>query len=182
MVCFACQHACTYYSDGLKERAGGSRMMNYSHFVLNGEWTAISKGNKPQMLGLLRQTPEVAIFALSGQKHLVLRARIGWWQIEEHAIRPDMPKFNHIYSVVDELYQGGFSKTEIESGTYSHRRVLDFGLERWIELDGIVKESRSTPVFDLALFLVTKQEEKGEKHGDTRRVGEQTSLPLLAWD
>ena len=54
-----------------------SRMRNFSHFVKGGVWRPCSKAAKSQMADLLTHEalPELAVIALSGQKHLVFKSR-----------------------------------------------------------------------------------------------------------
>ncbi|HXG94123.1 MAG TPA: hypothetical protein VNN73_17400 [Blastocatellia bacterium] len=93
-------------------------------------WFALTKADKIQMRELLAQNPAVAIIAESGQKHLIFRARPGWWQFEELPLLPCWNRVASLLPVIEELMTG-FSKTEIESGHYQQHRVIKFGIERW---------------------------------------------------
>lgn len=80
IVCNACLFWFEEASQELANITGKDkpqRMRNYSHFVVNGEWIPLSKGDKARMVELLTSEPfpELAAIADSGQKHIVFRAR-----------------------------------------------------------------------------------------------------------
>ena len=171
IICQACQFACTDDSLPLGLRLGtgkAQRMRNYSHFVIGGEWRPISKGDKRGMAAiLLHQAPELAVIALSGQKHLIFRAAPGWWQIEEQAARPFPAQLAGALLVVESLYNGGFAKAEIETGRYSQTRILAFGLVEWRQREALVRTLRGSLTLSLALFLAQKEEADGSlRDGD----------------
>lgn len=134
------------------------RMRNYSHFVVNGEWIPLSKGDKPRMKELIMQLPDVAVIAVSGQKHIIFRARPGWWQIEEIGSRPFPATLSGLIEQVEELYVG-FSKSEIETGRYPQHRIIKFGFDKWRELDSAISAARGGIALELALFLAQKDED-----------------------
>jgi hypothetical protein len=138
------------------------RMRNYSHFIVGGEWIPLSKGDKPRMAELLMQGPELAVVALSGQKHLIFRAQPGWWQIEEQSVLPFPDRLKELLEIIESLYSG-FSKSEIESGGYKQHRIRKFGLPEWWELESRIRSERGGLPFQLALFLAQKK--KGERDG-----------------
>jgi hypothetical protein len=164
ILCQACQFAFADDSVLLAQRLGKAkpqRMRNYSHFVVGGEWRPISKGDKRQMAAiLLQQSPEVAVVALSGQKHLIFRAAPGWWQIEEQAARPFPTQLAGVLAAVESLYDSGFSKAEIETGRYAQARIIAGGLAAWRELETMVRPLRGSLVLCLALFLAQKEEDE----------------------
>lgn len=94
IICGPCQFAFAQDSRLLQERTGKDkpqRMQNYSHVVLRGQWYPLHKGQKVKLLSLLRQSPELVAIGVSGQKHIVFRARPGWWQVEEQCVAPNLP-------------------------------------------------------------------------------------------
>jgi hypothetical protein len=184
IVCAACQFC---FTDRNKELAralgldGVQRMRNYSHFVVNGVWTPLSKGAKPRMRELFAASPEVAVIATSGQKHIIFRCAPGRWQVEEATHRPFPDALNWAISPVDALLAHEFSKAEIRTGQYIQRRVLAvFAL--WREMEAIIKPLRGSPAFDLALFLAQspKKEEEEADGTDNSGISGQANLPLLA--
>lgn len=146
------------------------RMRNYSHFVLNGVWTPLSKGDKAQMTTLLtgEQFPELAAIAVSGQRHIVFRARrnpagakSGWVQFEDHAVWVNPSELRDVIATVEALYTT-FSKSEIESGDYMSYRIMAFGLQAWDALEQRLSPLRGGHVFALALFLAQRTEEAND--------------------
>jgi len=162
ILCHACQFSFAEASELLARRVGKEkpqRMRNYSHFVVDGAWEPLSKGNKARMREiLLAGIPQVAVIAESGQKHIVFRASPGVVQFEESRV-DDISMLAQILASVEELYNGGLSKGEIESGRYAGYRILRFGFERWQELDGYLSPLRQSRTFALAMFLAQKEEE-----------------------
>ena len=167
IICHACQFCFADQNQALTARLGKDkhqRMRNYSHFVFRGEWIPLSKGDKLRMRTILLAVPDVAVVATSGQKHIIFRAQPGWWQIEEQSVRAFPAELARLLPLVEEIYGAGISKAEIESGRYQQRRLLDFGLARWREVESELKPLRGTVRLQLALFLAQKGYE-----GDTGR-------------
>ena len=171
ILCQPCQFAFAEQSELLAARVSKEkpqRMRNYSHFVVGSEWVPLSKGDKAQMARiLLEESPEVAIVAVSGQKHIIFRAQPGWWQVEEQSCLADLPVLQRHLERVEALYNGGFSKGEIETGNYAQHRILKFGVGKWNAHEGSLRPFRQTALFQLAVFLAQK---KGEQGGGTERV------------
>jgi len=140
------------------------RMRNYSHFVVNGEWVPLGKGDKARMRELLMQNPDLAIIATSGQKHLIFRAQPGWWQIEEQSVQPFPETLERLLEPVEALYTA-FSKSEIETGNYAGHRILKFGLSEWQGLEAQIVRWRGSIQLELALFLAQKGEIDVERTG-----------------
>jgi hypothetical protein len=178
IICQACQFSFDVKSPTLTAKVGKDklqRMTNYTHIVQAGVWYALSKGEKARMVELLTRPCELVVIAVSGQKHLIFKAQPGWWQIEEQAVRPFPDQLSIIMALVEQLYNGGISKTEIETGRYSQRRILDYGLERWRELEQAVKPLRGSVALNLALFLAQKED---TEDGNTR-TSEDVVTPAL---
>jgi len=173
------------------------RMRNYSHFIVNGEWIPLSKGDKAQMKELLlgEPFPELAAIAESGQKHIVFRAtrnppgaKAGWVQFEEQSLFLEPEKLAVLLSEIEELYTT-FSKAEIESGDYASYRILKFGFDEWMALEAEIKSLRGGLLFALAIFLAQKGDENapessrfahGDLAGDTAGLQEQVPKNDLA--
>lgn len=169
IVCHVCLFSFDEKSEELARRVGKDkpqRMRNYSHFVLDGEWIPLSKGDKARMREILAQSPELAIIAISGQKHLIFRAQPGWWQIEEQSVQPFPETLEQLLEPVETLYTA-FSKSEIETGDYAQHRILKFGLPAWQALETSIAPWRGSIQLELALFLAQKKEI--EPDGQTTR-------------
>lgn len=161
IICQPCQVLFDERNEELARRVGKNkpqRMRNYSHFVVNDRWIPLSKGDKNGMITILAQEPNLAVVATSGQKHLLFRARPGWWQIEEESTLPFPDRLWHALGLVELLYSSGFSKGEIESGRYYHSRIMEFGLNRFMRLEEELKPARGTLPLELAVFLAQKRE------------------------
>lgn len=161
ICCHACQFCFTDRNEILTRRTGKpkpQRMRNYSHFIVDGQWIALSKGDKRTMRDLLARQPEAAILAVSGQKHIIFRARPGWWQFEEQRLRPFPAELERLLPVVEQLYDGGFAKTDIESGRYPQHRILRFGVPAWQTAEASIRPLRGTARLELALFLAQREE------------------------
>lgn len=179
VVCAACVFCHDERSELLALLVGKGkpqRMRNYSHFVVDGEWIPLSKGDKARMADLLLQGPELAIIAISGQKHLIFRAQPGWWQIEEQSVQPFPGKLKTLLATVESLY-ASFSKSEIGMGNYAQHRVRKFGLSGWWALESQIKPERGSLPFQLALFLAQR---KGKRDGQRARAGSGTAGDHLA--
>lgn len=163
IICAACQFCCDDSSVTLQEklrRDKPQRMRNYSHLIVDGKWLAFHKGQKAEMLALLISAPcEVAVLALSGQKHILFRARRGWWRVEEQAIFPRPAELADTAAAAAELLSGGFSKHEIESGQYLQHRIQKFGMARWRGIEISLAQRRQRAIFYLALWLAQKKED-----------------------
>lgn len=160
IVCEACQF-CFSESHPIVQaktnRPTPQKMRTYSHFVVGGEWHALTKGDKRKMRELLASHPTVAVIAESGQKHLIFRARAGWWQFEEIPMLPDWERVESLLVIIEELMTE-FSKAEIESDRYLQPRIVKFGFARWRELSQQLAPVRLSSFFQLAVFLAQKDE------------------------
>ncbi len=132
-------------------------MRTYSHFVTrNGEWFALSKAEKLKMLKLLRMNPPVVVIADSGKKHLIFRSKIGYWQFEEQTLLPNLPVLEENLALIEKLYRNGFGKAEIQTCRYNQKNILNFGTQRFKEIEDEIKRRRGNAYFDLALFFAQK--------------------------
>jgi len=150
------------------------RMRNYSHFVVSGQWTPLSKGDKGKMKAMLlgHPFPELAVIADSGQKHLVFRAKRneaggaqGWVQFEEHSLWLEPIKLKGLLDLIEPAL-AIFSKGEIETGAYSQHRILQYGLAEFIVLEGKLKLHRGSLLFNLAIFLSQREETNGARSNE----------------
>jgi hypothetical protein len=175
IICQPCQFCFEDHNPALDARLGKprQRMRNYSHFVLDGEWYPLSKGQKPAMVELLLRSPEVAIIADSGQKHIIFRARVGWWQFEEYAIKPEPVLLHSLITRIIPML-AIFSKAEIGTANYIASRISQWGVKRWQSDEDFLRQHRGSKLFELGLFLSTKEEEC-----DTSGVSGKAAVPVL---
>lgn len=162
IICHACQFGCDEANIELTQRTGKEklqRMRNYSHFVLNHKWLPLSKGNKHRMREILMQGPQLAVIAESGQKHLVFRAQPGFWQFEEQRMRPCPELLIALLDLIEQLYNAGARKSEIESGRFSQRTLLKIGVDLWRVVNPQLTPYRGGLPLKLAIFLAQKEED-----------------------
>ena len=169
IICHRCRLMFEERSEWLAQRVGKDkpqRMRNYSHFVVNGQWLPLSKGNKARMKELLlgEPFPELACIAESGQKHILFRAKWnppgaseGYVQFEEQSIFIEGSTLRWLVERIEKLYVG-FNKTEIGTGDYSQYRILQFGVGAWQAYEHSIAYMRDSVLFQLALFLAQKGE------------------------
>jgi hypothetical protein len=154
------------------------RMQNYSHFIVSGQWTPLSKGDKARMIELLlgEPFPELAAIAESGQKHIVFRAarnpagsRAGWVQFEENQLWIEPTTLREWLDLVIGMLSV-FAKSEIESGNYLPYRVIEYGIEQWQADVAIIKPRRGSLFLKLVIFLAQRKD-KDIEDGSTEPEG-----------
>ena len=168
-VCEACVWSTLGGGDELAAKVGKEkkqRFRNYSLFVAQGEWYALSKAHKPEMKELLLSPagfPEVALVAESGQKHLAFRGRVneagqpaGWVLFERAHIWVIQDAFSWLLGLVEQLYNAGFSKASISTGAYKFYPDSDLSL--WRECESTLSRYRGSGAFSLAVYLAQKEE------------------------
>jgi len=148
------------------------RMRNYSHFIVAGQWTPLSKAHKRKMLEFLSTPnafPELACIADSGQKHIAFQSKRnaagqseGWVQFEEGALWIVPSKLKRLIATIEEMKQG-FSESAIESAEYEGAFIIKFGFAKWQQLEEAIKQYRGTLLFKLALFLSQREEKPTEE-------------------
>ena len=166
-------------------REARQKMRNYSHFVEGTTWTPCTKAEEGRefVLSFLtrpHQSQWLACVATSGQKHLIFRTPVNApngdlsrpvrVQVEEQffSIVPDeLVDFVRRY---EEMYTA-FSKTEIDSGNYSAKRIMEFGGARFLELENYLKNFRGSGLFALAGFLAIRRDADGRKVSDGECTG-----------
>jgi hypothetical protein len=123
------------------------------------------------MRDLLLSGPEVAVVAVSGQKHLAFRCAPGWWQIEDATVAPFPRELATMLDPVEGLYNAAISKTEIETGRYIQHRIITAGVKFWDERERIIAPLRGSIKLQLALFLAQRKE-GDEDDGSTTDSGQ----------
>ena len=171
LVCIACLFCFDEQSSNLqdiRQKDRPQRMRNYSHFVLDGKWIPLnaSKADRKRMVSLLvDHRPEVAIVAKSGQKHIIFRCQPYLWQWEEATIQPCPVELRGLLSMIEVLYNGGFNKNEINGKENpSIHQVTKYGSDRWLRNQKLVSRNQGTYIFELALWLIGREEEEEEEN------------------
>lgn len=164
LLCGPCQFLFEDKSRVLQARRGTAtpqKMRTYSHVIdAAGAWHPLSKGDKPALTSqlLAQPGPQVAVVATSGQKHLLFRAQGGWWQVEEQAVRPNVPRLTWLLGLVTTLLAAGLSKTEIATGQVRQSRLRQAGLATYHPVRALQPHQGSV-LLTLALFLATSPRE-----------------------
>lgn len=180
-ICPACIFSFSEQSTILAKCASKSkpqRMRNYSHIVLSGKWYPLSKANKKELSHLLLSEtglPELSAIAVSGQKHIIFRARInpegepaGWVQFEEEILWIRQDVLIQAFGIFEQLLNVGFSKSEIKDGNYKQYHIWHCGFDAWYSLEKRAKALRDKSEWPLAVFLAQKGESNGPKRNDSR--------------
>ncbi len=122
------------------------------------------------------EPPFVMCLAVSGQKHLFMKAPVNLDRrrftvmLEEQAVHVIPEKLGACVEAIEALYIY-FSKDEIATGRYSQNRIKECGLRRWEELEGEIAYWRGRPLFDLALFVAQKRERPEEEMPEVKDHG-----------
>lgn len=145
----------------MNNREKPQRFRTYSHFVIDESWSTFTKADKARMKWmLLNQSPEIACMSQSGQRHLLFKHKIGWWQLEDAQMMPDKELLSKVSQTVDYLYSLGFTQEEIKTGRYENYKVAKVGIDIWQPLKEEADKYRGSLIFDIAYFLMTKDESK----------------------
>lgn len=143
----------------LMEKTGRDKLQRfrtYSHIITAaGEWHVLTKANKAFIYNLIATTPlQIVSLTDTGQKHLFFKHRIGFWQLDEYHIVPDVETFTKLHGIMMQLLALGFSQTEVHSGNYYPARILKAGIENWQLLENQLKPLRGQPIFDFTAWLM----------------------------
>lgn len=173
IICHACLFCTDDHNLTLQQRTGRDkpqRMRNYSHIVTRGRaWHPLMKNQKRLIARHLQAWPaHVAVISLAGQKHLIFRARVGTWQIEEQSLAPQPTLLAHLITHAASLYTAGASKTAIEVGEYDQRTLMAIGLTTWQRRERELRAHRGSLLFQLAVWLARKDEadDRDPRQGD----------------
>ena len=137
-------------------RGKPQRFRTYSHIVTNrGEWYALTKADKKQIVDLIL-SGEVKILCLtdSGQKHIFFKHKVGFWQLDDTHIEPDIPDFAFLHGEMQKMVGLGFGQEQIKTGNYYQAQILKVGVAVWQEIESKLKPRRGEPIFDLAAWLM----------------------------
>lgn len=162
-ICLACLFCADDHSLILQARTGRDkpqRMRNYSHVVTaGGDWLPYDKSQKRAMLAALCAGPRMAAISIAGQKHVLFRARLGQWQVEEQRCWPDPDRLAALVATIEALYATPpVTKAMIAAGEYGQRAILALGPDRWRSLEGSLRPARGSALFTLAVWLAQREE------------------------
>jgi hypothetical protein len=112
--------------------------------------------------------PFVFCITISYKKQNAIRARVNYSR-EQFFVRIEDEELLFEPVAVEglkddmETLLGTFTKTEILIGNYSQRRIQEFGLAKLLDTEERVKKWRGHPAFDLILYALIDQKQKGER-------------------
>lgn len=174
-VCEACAWSLNDHS--LVVGRTGGKWRNYSHAAVYGKWLTFTKKVEERRVlrDLLCAPPDsewCAVVAESGQKQLAYRGPVSRGNrrcsvlFEERVVSYQPSALADIVATVEAMIVT-FSKTEVSSGAWINRRIVEFGPDRFAELDAILRPVRGSALFDLAVFLAAKSDEEKETEDGT---------------
>lgn len=130
------------------------RFRTYSHIIKDGEWYCVTKANKRLILELIIEGAEMVCLTETGQKHVLFKHKTGVWQLDELHIKPNIELLGLLHYHMCKLLSFQFSQAEIITGNYKSNRILKAGLKNWQEHENIIKEHRSSGMFDFTSFML----------------------------
>lgn len=122
--------------------------------------------NRVEMREFLLHPPEppfVINLAVSQKKHIAFKGEVNYSRdiftvmYEEMPVLIDRKEFTRLLELVEHFLYG-FTKTEITTGDYNQKRILDFGIEEWEAFEERVKKYRGSPLLDVVMFVAQKIE------------------------
>jgi len=111
--------------------------------------------------------PFVINLAVSQKKHIAFKSEVNYSKdvftvmYEEMPVLVNRQEFIKLLNLIEHFLYG-FTKTEITTGQYNQKRILDFGIEEWQAFEDRVKEYRGKPLLDVVMFVAQKIENKEE--------------------
>ena len=116
--------------------------------------------------------PFLLCLPTSGQKHLVFRGTVARGrevfplQYEEEQVMVEREVLRDLLGTIETLLAAGFRREELRSGRPNSRRVLTFGLKRYVALERRIIEARQLRPLHLELALrVAWEPERGRDAG-----------------
>lgn len=134
------------------------RFRTYSHIIKNGVWHCLTKADKRLIFDLIINGSELVCLTDTGQRHILFKHRIGFWQLDDLFIKPNVELLKELHLHMCELLSYQFSQTEIITGNYSTGRLIKAGLENWKQHEDVIKSHRGSGIFDFTSFMLFTDE------------------------
>jgi hypothetical protein len=124
--------------------------------------------NRVEMREFLLHPPDppfVINLAVSKKKHIAFKGEVNYSKdiftvmYEEMPVLIDRKDFTRLLELVEHFLYG-FTKTEITTGEYNQKRILNFGIEAWEAFEKRIKKYRGSPLLDVVMFVAQKVEEE----------------------
>ncbi len=141
-----------------------STLRNYSILATSDRLEHPSKAQIRDCLINPPDPPFVLTIAVSGQKWLHIFAKINYSNkaftvmYERTPVKVNPVHFKAIIELVEELYNGGFTKDEILRGDYQGHKIQAFGIQRFEEIEWQLEIARGSRLFEMAVDLSQKEE------------------------
>jgi len=159
-------NVCKECSSALKDRNLAGKNLRATSFLINAEEMQIIKNDT--ILNFIKnpiKTPFYFIYTFSQKKHIFFKSSINY-STDEFIISTDNGNINikkeaflKLYGVCKELYEAGFSKTDIQTGSYNKNAAIkNLGLERLLKLESQIVDSRGSMQFDFLIKILRKDE------------------------
>jgi hypothetical protein len=170
-----------------------SKQLRRSSFVATAKEVIFFKNSDlAQYLFSPPQPPFVFAVTTSFKKHNAFRSFVSYSKdkflirYEDAVVIFDRLHALRVFRAMIKLYYGGFTKSEIELGNYSFKRMMDYGNE-CLQLEEELSIERGSPLFDLLITALPAQRrenfmkiQRGKKNERKTRKGGQASLLDLA--
>ena len=163
-------------SEIIQEKTGKEKLQRfrtYSHVVLNSNWFCFTKAHKKEIYEAIIKGAEIICLTDSGQKHILFKHKIGFWQLDELFIKPDIDFFLELHSAMTDLMKIGFSQSSIIEGNYNSNFIQKNGFEIWRDKEIYLKKHRGSGMFDFAswmLFIDDSDKEKIKEHFSKKEI------------
>lgn len=128
---------------------------NYSVIVHNDTVHFCTKADKKKMYELICNGAEIVCLAESGQKHILFKHRIGFWQLENvNNIVPNVNTLQTLMQAGQTLLSLGFTQTECITGQYRYKLQHTHEFETWQQAEKTLAQYRGTMYFKMFAFLL----------------------------
>lgn len=142
----------------MQEKTGRDKPQNfrtYSHLIDNkGNWFCYTKSDKKLIVDKLQNNPNTVCLTDSGQKHIFFKNRVGFWQLDEMFVQPDIDTFNDLHSYMMNCLLIGVNQTELKTGLYKNKTISKIGIEKYLEIEKKLKPKRGSKIFDFSHWLL----------------------------
>lgn len=139
------------------------KLRSYSIIVSNNTLYLLTKADKRKMYCLLvNEDPQIVCLSESGQKHLLFRNKVGFWQLEtNNCIPPNKEQLERLMICCQTLLRYGFTQSEIITTAFPLHKLakLQDNLVEVLEAIDVLSNNKNTPIFDLTMFLIHKQDD-----------------------
>jgi hypothetical protein len=87
-----------------------------------------------------------------------LNKEMSWVMFEETPTLAPSESVRQLLVPVEEMYTGGFNKTEILTGEYRPVNINKFGVRKWESLENQIAKHRGARLFEVVVFVAQKGE------------------------